>query len=97
MNEMSSKKGTSHESQLKQLKRIEGQVRGVHKMIEERRYCIDVLQQVKAIKSSLSTIEKKILGEHLDHCVHKALASANKKDSQEIVDEIKDLLKSVKL
>lgn len=91
------KQGTSHNSQLKQLKRIEGQVRGVAKMIEEKRYCIEILQQLKAIKSSLSTVEKKVIGEHLDHCVHKAVSSKNKKESSEVVKEIKQLIQSVKL
>ncbi len=94
--EEKSRKGTSHLKHLVQLKRIEGQVRGVIKMIEEQRYCIDILQQMKALRSSLFSIEKKILSEHLDSCVQKAFDSKKKKDSQLVVDEIKDLIKAVK-
>ena len=90
------KKGTSHEAQLKQLKRIEGQVRGISKMIEEKRYCIDILQQFKAIKSSLKAVERKVIGEHLDHCVYKAVSSKNKKEANEVIEEIKELMESVK-
>ena len=93
----SHKKGTSHQAQIKQLKRIEGQVRGVSKMIEEQRYCIDILHQLKAIKSSIASIEKKVINEHLDHCVHKAFTSQGKGEAGEVIEEIKDLLKSVKL
>ena len=92
----SSKRGTSHSGQLNHLKRIEGQVRGVSRMIEEKRYCLDILQQIKAIKSSLGTIEQKIIQNHLDHCVHKAVSSKNTLETQEVIDEIKDVIKAIK-
>lgn len=90
------KKGAPHNSQLMQLKRIEGQVRGVSKMIEDNRYCIDILQQLKAIKSSIATVEKKIISEHLDHCVHQAISSKSKKEASSVIEEIKELIYSVK-
>lgn len=92
-----SKKGTSHESQLKQLNRIAGQVKGISKMIEEKRYCTEILTQIKAVKSSMSSVEKKIINEHLNHCVHKALLSKEKSKTDSAMEEIKDLLSSVRL
>ncbi|MEO0334822.1 MAG: metal-sensitive transcriptional regulator [Pseudomonadota bacterium] len=92
-----SKKGTSHIAQVKQLKRVEGQVRGIAQMIEDQRYCIDILNQLKAVRSSISSIERKIVNEHLNHCVHDAIATKNKRKSDEVMSEIRDLLKSAGL
>ena len=78
---MTHKEGASHSKQLKQLKRIEGQVRGVHSMIEEKRYCIDLLTQLKAIRSSIKSVERSIFEQHLDHCVNNAVSSKDKKAS----------------
>ena len=55
----------SHKDKLPSIKRIEGQVKGIAKMIEEERYCIEILNQIKAIKNSISTVERKILQTHL--------------------------------
>ena len=60
---------------LKQLKRIEGQVRGLQKLIEHDTYCIDVITQTSAVKQSLSSIEDALLGNHLAHCVHHQMSS----------------------
>ena len=90
-------KGSSHESQLKRLKRIEGQVRGLSAMIEDRRYCIDILTQFKAVRSALGSIEKKIIEEHLNHCVHNAVESKNTKLTNQMLEEISGLLKSAGL
>ena len=89
----SQKKGTSHTQQKHRLKRIEGQIRGISKMVEEQRYCIDILTQIKAVKSAMSGLEQNIIEQHLDHCVHKAVNSKNKSESNEMLKEIKDLLK----
>lgn len=62
---------------LKRLNRIEGQVRGLARMIEEDRYCIDVLQQVKAVKAALAKVETGILKAHADTCVEDAIASGD--------------------
>lgn len=90
---MKNKKGAPHKDRLRQLKRIEGQVRGVSNMIEEERYCMDILYQIKAIKSSLKTIENKILKDHLDHCVYEAIHSKKTSDRNTVLAEITDLLK----
>ena len=82
-----------HSSQLVRLKRIEGQIRGIGKMVEEERYCVDILTQLKAIKSAISAVEANVLETHINHCVQKAVSSRNSKEFQKIVGEIKDLLK----
>lgn len=91
------KKGASHKKQLDQLKRIAGQVRGVGSMIEEDRYCVDILTQLKAIRSSLESVEKRILKQHIDHCVLNAVNSNDEKQAKEMVAEIQSLLDKVKL
>lgn len=75
-----------HEKQLPSLKRIEGQVRGVTKMIEEKKYCIDILNQIKAVKNALSTVEGKIVRNHLQACVKDALEDNTNFDNK--VDEL---------
>lgn len=72
----------------KRLARIEGQVRGVSKMIAEDRYCIDVVRQVQAIKAALSGLEKVVLDDHLETCVEHALAADNLDDRREKVEEL---------
>ena len=68
---------------LKRLSRIEGQVRGIRKMIEEERYCIDVLQQVQAIKAALSKVEDAILKDHSNTCVASAISSGNEQEQRQ--------------
>ncbi len=72
----------------KRLARIEGQVRGVSKMIAEDRYCIDVVRQVQAIKAALSGLEKVVLDDHLETCVEHALAADSLADRREKVEEL---------
>ncbi len=62
---------------LQRLARIEGQVRGVSRMIEEDRYCVDVVRQIQAIRAALSSLEKLALDDHLETCVDAALASSD--------------------
>ena len=65
----------SHEDQLLRLKKVEGQVRGIQAMIEERRYCMDLLSQIRAVTGALRKIESGILESHLQHCVNDAITS----------------------
>jgi DNA-binding FrmR family transcriptional regulator len=60
---------------IKQLKRIEGQVRGLQKLIEQDTYCIDVITQTSAVKQSLSSVEDALLENHLGHCVHHQMST----------------------
>ncbi len=91
---MKPQKGTSHKGQINRIKRVIGQTQGVLKMVEDQRYCVDILIQIKAIKSALAGIERQIVKEHLDHCVLEAVSSSNKVRAKEIVAEIAEVLKS---
>lgn len=80
-----------HKDCLARLSRIEGQVRGVSRMVEEERYCIDVLTQLRAIKAALNKVENEILKDHADHCVADAIKSGNKAEQRKKLDELVDL------
>ena len=81
-----------HTDNIVALRRIEGQVRGVQKMIENRKYCIDILTQIQAIKGSLSRVEEKILEKHLQNCVAGAFKGVSEKGKQQKIDEIIKLI-----
>jgi CsoR family transcriptional regulator, copper-sensing transcriptional repressor len=72
----------------KRLRRIEGQVRGVSRMVEEDRYCIDVVTQISAVRAALRRVEEEILRDHVAHCVEHAIASGNKADQRRKVEEL---------
>ena len=86
------KDNPSHEKNLIALKRIEGQVRGVQRMIENREYCIDILNQIHAVKGALARVEEKILQKHLQGCVTEAFKGNCEKDKQRKLDEILKLI-----
>lgn len=87
---MSSK---THKPALKaRLSRIEGQVRGITRMLEEDRYCIDVLNQIQAVKAALVKAEQEILKEHAAHCVAHAIASGSAAAQKRKFDELIELL-----
>src|SRR5438552_13304806 len=80
---------TPHKDQLlKRLARIEGQVRGIAKMIEDDRYCIDILTQLGAVDTALEAVALKVLEEHVRHCVAGALASGDPKQATEKTTEL---------
>ena len=85
----------SHEDQLPRLKKVEGQVRGIQNMIEERRYCMEILSQIKAVKGALRKIESGILECHLQHCVNDAIKSKNKKNAELKIKEITKLFEKM--
>jgi len=87
------KKNPSHENNLVALKRIEGQVRGVQAMIENHEYCIDILNQIHAVKGALSRVEEKILEKHFQHCVIQAVKGTSEKAKQQKLDEILKLIR----
>ena len=74
------------------LKRVEGQVRGISNMLEEDRYCIDILTQLSAVKSALGAVEREILKDHSRHCVAHAINSGNAEDQHEKLNELIELL-----
>ncbi|MEM8496640.1 MAG: metal-sensitive transcriptional regulator [Pseudomonadota bacterium] len=84
------------EPTIKRLNRIEGQVRGIVRMIEQERYCIDVLQQMQAVKSALAKVEDAILKDHSTTCVEKAIASGDAAEQRKKFTELIDLFSKVK-
>jgi CsoR family transcriptional regulator, copper-sensing transcriptional repressor len=74
------------------LKRIEGQVRGIARMIEEDRYCIDVLTQIRAVRAALRGVEDEVLKDHVEHCVEGAIASGDGADQRQKVHELLTVL-----
>lgn len=79
-------------SQLARLSRIEGQVRGVARMIEEDRYCIDVITQVRAVRAALDKVEQETLSDHLRHCVAHAFHAGTTRERQTKIDELLEVL-----
>ena len=73
---------------IKRLHRIEGQVRGVEKMVEDDRYCIDILTQIAAVNTALESLAFKILDEHVRHCVAGALTSGDEADAHTKTEEL---------
>lgn len=84
-------KDISHQNQIPNLRRIEGQIKGIQTMVEENQYCIDILNQIKAAKSALSSVENKILNKHIEECIENSLSSDNQLD-----DKIEELMKVLK-
>jgi DNA-binding FrmR family transcriptional regulator len=74
------------------LGRIEGQVRGIGRMIDEDRYCIDVLTQLRAVRAALRRVEDLVLGDHVAHCVEGAIASGDGAEQRRKVQELLDVL-----
>jgi DNA-binding FrmR family transcriptional regulator len=72
----------------KRLHRIEGQVRGIERMVEDDRYCIDILTQVGAVKTALESLAFKVLDDHVNHCVADALASGDPKAASKKSEEL---------
>ena len=81
------------EDLVRRLRRIEGQVRGLQKMVEERRYCVDILTQIDAVTAALARVQDQILESHLNHCVADALEGEDRGARREKVDEVVTLLK----
>ncbi|MBS1960457.1 MAG: metal-sensitive transcriptional regulator [Bdellovibrionales bacterium] len=85
-------KHPDHSEFLPRLNRIEGQLCGIQKMIQERRYCVDILVQFRATMAALRSVEVSVFERHLQHCVSDALHSKDKKQIQEKIKELTDLL-----
>ena len=83
----------SHETQLNRLRIVKGQVRGLQKMIEDRRYCMDIVSQLRAVSGALKQVELGILETHLQHCVQDALNSNDASEAEAKIQEIVQLLK----
>ena len=79
-------------STLKRLGRLEGQVRGIARMVEDERYCIDIVTQIAAARAALRKVEEEILREHVAHCVEHAISSGDKADQRRKVAELMDVM-----
>jgi len=82
----------NHENQIGRLNRIEGQVKGIKKMIVDRRYCVDILTQLKAVKSAIHKVEQGILRAHIQGCLKNAVGSGDESAIQVKIDEVMGLL-----
>jgi DNA-binding FrmR family transcriptional regulator len=77
---------------LRRLSRIEGQVRGVARMLDGDRYCIDILTQIAAVRAALRRVEEEILEDHVGHCVEHAITSGSRREQRRKVNELIDVL-----
>jgi len=73
---------------VKRLKRIEGQVRGLLRMVEQDRYCIDVITQVSAVRAALKRVEEEVLKDHVAHCVEHAIVAGDRDAQREKIAEL---------
>jgi len=84
---------TTHTENLIALRRIEGQIKGVQKMVEEKKYCIDIVNQVHASINALRRVAEKILAKHMEHCVVDAIKGKSEQQKKEKINEIIEVIK----
>lgn len=90
------KKGMDHQDKLVPLRRIEGQVRGIQKMIGDRRYCVDILYAIGAAIGALRNVESRILKDHLNACVKTAFTGSSAAEKSRKIREVYELLERIK-
>ena len=78
----------SHQDQLDRLRRVEGQVKGISKMVQDRRYCVDILTQLRAARAALRKVEQGVLHTHAEHCVADALRRGDKREAEKKIAEL---------
>ncbi len=76
---------------LGRLRRIEGQVQGIQRMVVEEKYCVDILLQLMAVQGAVEQVQKLVLAQHIESCVSDAIRSGNARDRQKKVDELLDV------
>ena len=89
---MSSMQHEAKAAVLKRFKRIEGQVGGLSRMVEDGRYCIDIVTQISAARAALRRVEEEILRDHVAHCVEHAISSGDKADQRRKIAELMDVV-----
>ena len=77
---------------LKRLNRIEGQVRGLTRMLEEDRYCIDIITQISAVRAALRRAEEEILRDHVGHCIEEAIVTGNRAEQRRKIAELMEVV-----
>jgi len=80
------------EANRKRLRRIEGQVRGLQRMVEENRYCADIIVQIASVQEALRGVARNLMKNHLHHCAAKALSSGKAKETAAMYDELLELI-----
>lgn len=83
---------TTHQEQLEFLRKIEGQIRGIQKMIREERYCVDIITQLHSIAGALYRVEGEIFRKHIEGCVVKSIKGRSETEKQRKIDEIVELV-----
>ncbi len=76
---------------LGRLRRIEGQVQGIQRMVEEDKYCVDILLQLAAVQGAVEQVQKLVLGQHLETCVSEAIRSGNARERQKKVGDLMEV------
>ena len=84
---------TTHSENTARLSRVEGQIKGVKRMVDDGEYCIDIITQIQAARSALQSVSKLILEKHLKHCVTASLEEQDKTDLDDKIDEIMTVIK----
>ena len=87
------KNGEEYKSLVRRLNRMEGQIRGIHKMVDEDRYCVDILTQVSAIQSALNAFNKELLSQHIRSCVVDDIRAGKDEVVDELVSTLQKLMK----
>ncbi len=85
-------KPTTHEEQLQFLKKIEGQVRGLQRMIQEKKYCVDIITQIHSVIGALYRVENEVFKKHIDGCVVNALKGKSETEKQKKISEVVELI-----
>jgi DNA-binding FrmR family transcriptional regulator len=86
-------KHAAKSARVKRLSRIEGQVRGISRMVEEDRYCVDIVTQISAVRAALRKVEEEVLKQHIEHCVEHAITSGDREEQRTKIAELMELLK----
>jgi DNA-binding FrmR family transcriptional regulator len=77
---------------LKRLRRIEGQVRGLERMVEEDRYCVDILTQISSVQEALRSVGRELMRNHLRHCATEAIRKGSPEEAETVYDELLEIL-----
>lgn len=85
-------KNNDKEAIIKRLNRIEGQVKGIQKMVEDERYCVDILVQISAIRSAINRVGNIILENHIKGCVSNSIKEGDTKESEELISELMETI-----
>lgn len=86
------KQSTTHQEQLEFLKKIEGQIRGIQKMIEDKRYCVDIITQIHSVIGALYRVENGIFKKHIEGCVVNALKGKSESEKEKKISEVIELI-----